>query len=133
MQNKVYSGLARRIIATVIDSLILTIPHLLFFSFEISGGYKFGSSLIHIIINVVYIAYFESSKYQGTIGKILMDIKIVDVNDQTISFSKSAFRYIAFCLLSAIGGIFINFFTILLTKERVAIQDMLFETRVLMR
>ncbi len=121
MNNKIYSGLARRIIATMIDGIVLIIPHLLFFSFEASGGYSFGSSLIHIVINVVYIAYFESSKYQGTIGKILMDIKIVDV------------RYLGFCLLSIIGGMFINFFTILFTKEKVAVQDMLFETRVLMR
>jgi uncharacterized RDD family membrane protein YckC len=63
-------------------------------------------------------AYFESSKYKGTVGKILMDIKIVDVDDKTISFSKSAFRYIVFCLLSAIGGIFINFFTILIYKRK---------------
>ncbi|RST70060.1 RDD family protein [Candidatus Aquarickettsia rohweri] len=133
MNNKIYSGLARRIIATMIDGIVLIIPHLLFFSFEASGGYSFGSSLIHIVINVVYIAYFESSKYQGTIGKILMDIKIVDVNGQTISFSKSILRYLGFCLLSIIGGMFINFFTILFTKEKVAVQDMLFETRVLMR
>ncbi len=62
-----------------------------------------------------------------------MDIKIVDVNGQTISFSKSILRYLGFCLLSIIGGMFINFFTILFTKEKVAVQDMLFETRVLMR
>ena len=133
MNNKIYSGLARRIIATMIDGIVLIIPHLLFFSFEVSGGYSFGSSLIHIVINVIYMAYFESSKYQGTVGKILMGIKIVDIDYKTLSFSKSAFRYIVFCLLSAIGGIFINFFTILFTKEKVAVQDMIFETKVLMR
>lgn len=133
MNNKIYSGLARRMIAAIIDGLILNIPHLLFFSFEFRDGYKLGSYLLYIVICIAYIAYFESSKYQGTIGKILMNIKIVDIDDETISFSKSAFRYIVYSLGSIIGGFLINFFTILYTKEKVAVQDMLFETRVLMR
>ena len=63
-------------------------------------------------------AYFESSKYQGTVGKILMGIKIVDIDYKTLSFSKSAFRYIVFCLLSAIGGIFINFFLLYFLQKK---------------
>ena len=142
MQNIIYSSLSRRILATIIDSIILTIPHAIVFGFSNIGSiydvdgvkvHTFSYYLVGIMINVLYIGLFEASKFQGTIGKLVMNIKIVGVNNQTISFPRSIFRYLVLCLLSFVGVFIVNFFTILFTKEKVAVQDMLFETRVLVK
>jgi uncharacterized RDD family membrane protein YckC len=151
MQNQIYSGLLRRILATIIDSIILIIPHAIVFGVSnidnississISNGgdiddvkvHTFSYYLVSILINALYIGLFESSKFQGTIGKMALSIKIVNVDNQTISFSRSVFRYFILCLLSFVGVFIVNFFTILFTKEKVAVQDMLFETRVLVK
>lgn len=62
-----------------------------------------------------------------------MNIKIVNVDNQTISFARSISRYFVLCLLSFVGVFIVNFFTILFTREKIAVQDMLFETRVLLK
>ncbi len=140
MQNQAYSGLLRRILAAIIDSMILIIPHAIVLGFSSIGNvydadgvkvHTFSYYLVSVLINALYVGFFESSKFQGTIGKIALDIKIVNIDNQTISLSRSVFRYFILCLLSFVGIFIVNFFTILLTKEKVAVQDMLFGTRVL--
>lgn len=142
MQNQIYSGLSRRILATIIDSMILVLPHAIVFGFSSIGNvydadgvkvHTFSYYLVSIMINALYIGLFESSKFQGTIGKLAMNIKIVNIDNQTIPFARSILRYFILCLLSFVGVFIVNFFTILFTREKVAVQDMLFETRVLMR
>lgn len=142
MQNQIYSGLSRRILATIIDSMILVLPHAIVFGFSSIGNvydadgvkvHTFSYYLVSIMINALYIGLFESSKFQGTIGKLAMNIKIVNIDNQTISFARSILRYFILCLLSFVGVFIVNFFTILFTREKIAVQDMLFETRVLMR
>ena len=142
MQNQIYSGLSRRILATIIDSMILVLPHAIVFGFSSIGNvydadgvkaHTFIYYLVSIMINALYIVLFESSKFQGTIGKLAMNIKIVNIDNQTISFARSILRYFILCLLIFVGVFIVNFFTILFTREKVAVQDMLFETRVLLR
>jgi uncharacterized RDD family membrane protein YckC len=142
MQNQIYSGLSRRILATIIDSMVLIIPHLIVLGFSNIGNvydvdgvkvHTFSYYLVSIMINSLYIGLFESSKFQGTIGKLAMNIKIVNVDNQTISFARSISRYFVLCLLSFVGVFIVNFFTILFTREKIAVQDMLFETRVLLK
>ncbi|WP_236870409.1 RDD family protein, partial [Candidatus Bandiella numerosa] len=118
-------------------ALFLFIRYLIFMLpiYDVDGVkvHTFSYYLVGIMINVLYMGLFEASKFQGTIGKLVMNIKIVGVNEQTISFPRSIFRYLVLCLLSFVGVFIVNFFTILFTKEKVAVQDMLFETRVLVR
>ena len=142
MQNQIYSGLSRRILATIIDSMVLVIPHLVVLGFSNIGNvydvdgvkvHTFSYYLVSIMINALYIGLFESSKFQGTICKLAMNIKIVNVDNQTISFARSISRYFVLCLLSFVGVFIVNFFTILFTREKIAVQDMLFETRVLLK
>ena len=142
MQNQSYSGLLRRILAAIIDSMILIIPHAIVLGFSSIGNvydadgvkvHTFSYYLVSVLINALYVGFFESSKFQGTIGKMALNIKIVNIDNQTISLSRSVFRYFILCLLSFVGIFIVNFFTILLTKEKVAVQDMLFGTRVLIK
>ena len=142
MQNQSYSGLLRRILAAIIDSMILIIPHAIVLGFSSIGNvydadgvkvHTFSYYLVSVLINALYVGFFESSKFQGTIGKMALNIKIVNIDNQTISLSRPVFRYFILCLLSFVGIFIVNFFTILLTKEKVAVQDMLFGTRVLIK
>jgi uncharacterized RDD family membrane protein YckC len=63
----------------------------------------FISVLVEVVMMVVYSAWFESSKYQGTPGKILLKLKVVDEWGNRIGFVTAALRYI-------LKIVFANFF-----------------------
>jgi uncharacterized RDD family membrane protein YckC len=85
-----------------------------------------------IIFSAFYYAIPESSKLQGSFGKHLMGIKIVNLNGERISF----FRAMARNLVKIIPQ-YINFFiyivvyiTIPFDKKKRGIHDMLCKTYV---
>jgi uncharacterized RDD family membrane protein YckC len=151
IENARYAGLFRRIAASIVDSIVIAILLILILTgiiliFEVQLEthfsqsihdfmYDFTSILTGITIllgNFIYYAIFESSKYQGTIGKIIMRIKIVTNQGEKISFATSFFRLLLFYLFAISPFYIINFFTIIFTKEKKALHDMIFNTRIIL-
>lgn len=105
-ENLELNMLKYRILATGIDILILTaflsiimIPISLFLlhkiTFLIDNLYNLQLYAILFIISfILYTAIFESSKYKGTIGQMLFNIKILDSHSKKLSFIKSCRRNI---------------------------------------
>jgi uncharacterized RDD family membrane protein YckC len=98
--DAVYAGLGIRTLATFIDLLILAglmvIPEIFFFSFNFSK-IDFNSFRL-LIITVFWIFYqtaFDSSVYQGTPGKRLLKLKVVDLYGKNLSIIKAMFRSLA--------------------------------------
>ena len=90
-------------------------------------------SICTVIIFFIYVPVLESSKYQGTLGQILMKIKIVNLQGERISFIDSFVRLIVFFIFNAVYLWIISLFTIFFTKEKKALHDMACKTRVVIR
>ncbi|MFC3201654.1 RDD family protein [Alteromonas oceani] len=90
------SGFWRRIVALIVDSILLAL-----------GGFALGVVLESVFIQMgswsVYTGFFISLGYFGvmnsryadgqTLGKKLLGIRVVDGNNQTISLGRSLLRY----------------------------------------
>lgn len=94
-----YAGFWRRAIAYLVDGLFLS-P----ISYIVSGILelmRFDTFIISIselfvfMIIIVYFAFMESSKYQATLGKFLIGIKVTDINLKRISFLHALGRNLA--------------------------------------
>ena len=87
--------------------------------------------IIMFVVDVIYGAYFESSEHQGTIGKILLGIKVVDESGNRLDFQKAAIRNVI-KYVPVLGGIllFIGGLLVAFTKEKKAFHDLLVKTQV---
>lgn len=99
-----YTGFFKRALAYIIDILILGVV-----DYAIALILK-GSpyTLTTLIVALAYFAIMESSKFQGSLGKMLLKIKITDENGDRLSILKTGARYIAldiFSILSDIVGL----------------------------
>lgn len=99
-----YTGFFKRALAYIIDMLILGV-----IDFAIASVLK-GSAytLATFIIILAYFAIMESSKFQGSLGKMLLRIKVTDENGGRLSVLKAGARYIGlniFSILAEVAGI----------------------------
>jgi uncharacterized RDD family membrane protein YckC len=111
-----YAGLFRRIVAFVIDLLIIVAIYAIFYlafgnNSDTSSVGIFRSILSAIIILVLvwlYFALMERSSHQGTLGKMALSIKITDLEGNGVSFIRASVRefvksmlLLGICLLGA--------------------------------
>jgi uncharacterized RDD family membrane protein YckC len=141
-----YAGFWRRFTAYFLDNVILAFAELVFLfvlglvlqltgitdsinkdetSQIIAGTFL----LILIIVNWLYFSLMESSKFQATVGKIALNIKVVDYEGKKISFKLATIRYFS-KLLSALI-LFIGFFMAGFTKRKQALHDLIAKTTVI--
>lgn len=80
-------------------------------------------------ITTLYFAVFESSEWQGTIGKKYNKIKVIDANGERISFPLALLRIILkyISLLLLIFAIL----TIYIRRDRKSIHDIILKTSVI--
>lgn len=128
----VYAGFWKRLAAFIIDWVIVYAVSLVFgFSLGISFNYSpggegvadFFSGLLGIIITWVYFALMESSKKQGTVGKMALGIKVTDMNGSRISFGRATGRHFAKYISTLI--LFIGFMMIAFTSKKQGLHDIL--------
>ena len=85
--------------------------------------------LFSLLIGVVYYASFQSSKWQATIGKKLLKIKVTTMEGRRISFIRATVRYIVKYGLSNI--FFIGYLLALFTKRKQTLHDLIARTLVM--
>ena len=97
--NVTYAGLGKRTVAKFIDIAIIFSPLLILEMFLFKFNYMnsdlntyrfFTVSFIWIFYNSV----FEASVYQATIGKMILKLKVIDMNGKRMSVLRSFFRCI---------------------------------------
>ena len=144
-----YAGFWWRFLAYIIDDLIigavswifilpiLGIYGISFYSLKQAGidpenaellilpiiGAVSAIALISIVLQWLYFALMETSKYQGTIGKMVLKIKVTDYAGKRISFGQATGRYFGKILsgmIMMIGYIMAGF-----TEKKQALHDML--------
>lgn len=118
-----YSGFWRRFWAGAIDAIVLGIItfilEMIFPTYSLSG----------FLIGLLYFGFMESSTRQATLGMMALDIKIVGMEGQRISFWRAVGREIATILSALILGI--GYLMIAFTSKKQGLHDMIAETLVI--
>ena len=73
----------------------------------------------------------ESSKFQGTLGKLAVGLKVTDLNGNGISFLRASARY--FCGMLSWATAMVGFVIAAITNKKQALHDLLAGTLVLER
>ncbi len=97
--NVTYAGLGIRLIAALVDMMILICALLLLETILSSFKYTFNDFnsfrlFVCVFTWFFYNVLFESSIYQATIGEMLLKLKVVDLYGKRMSILRSLFRSI---------------------------------------
>lgn len=84
--------------------------------------------LVSYAIQVIYNTLMESSKFQGTLGKMAMGIKVTDMEGNRISVGKAFLR--AFGKLISGFILLIGYLLAAFTEKKQALHDMIASTLV---
>jgi len=128
-----YAGFWIRFAAAFIDAIILYIPQLaLQYSMadqiaEMGAGFALFYIIV-IVLNWIYYAGMESSSNQGTLGKMVVGIKVTNLEGEPISFVNATGRYFA-KIISAII-LLIGYIMAAFTPKKQALHDQLAKTLV---
>lgn len=126
----IYAGFWERVLAFLIDIIIVIIFLEIMERILRSSGYSAGKSLAirdnalrNFAILTFYFTIMEISKWQGTVGKIMLNVKVTDENGNKVTFIKSLIRNVS-KLLSA-TALNMGFFMIAFTSRRQGLHDMI--------
>jgi uncharacterized RDD family membrane protein YckC len=141
-----YGGFWVRVLAYLIDSFVLAIPMFviqMIFGLGAMGlqsglggtagdiaslGASLASSGIMFVIGLLYFGLMESSKNQGTLGKMALSLKVTDYQGNRISFGRAVGRRFAKILSELI--LLIGYFMIGFTDKKQGLHDMIAKTYV---
>ncbi len=139
MSKKQYATATRRFLAYAIDIAVLIALFILvglilgmqaiftpLTGLPLFGLWWYGGMLL---VAWLYFAVCESSKWQATIGKFCLRLRVADISGRRIGFWRATGRYFG-KLLSRLFCFF-GFVMILFTKKRQALHDKLTNTVVL--
>ncbi len=139
-----YAGFWRRVAAYLIDMVLLMIPYyILSFALGINmmanmdpmsmdSEMPSGMTTLIVLLTILffgYFAYFESSSYQATPGKMAMKIKVTDLQGGRISFLKALWRNVSKIFSSLI--LYIGYLMAGFTQRKQALHDMIAGTLVI--
>ena len=129
-KRSLYAGFEKRLGACVIDNIIVAIPFgiVLAIVSEIYGDEKkYLATLITInyarilLIDWLYYALMEASPTQGSLGKMLLKIKVTDLHGNRIGFGRATGRYFSSIISGVALGI--GYLRILWSDRRQAMHD----------
>lgn len=128
-----FASFSKRVQASIVDAIIMfcislaiIIPFLLTSPESADVAPFFG-----LIGGLLYRAGMESSSYQGTVGKILLNIKVVGIDNKRIGFGRALVRYFASFASAMFLGV--GYLFALFTKRKQTLHDLLVETTVINR
>ena len=87
-------------------------------------------ALVSVLGSWLYYAYFESSDWQGTVGKKVMNLMVTDLAGNRISFGRASGRYFA-KIVSGLIPLGIGYILAGVTEKKQALHDMIASCLVL--
>lgn len=128
MEDVRYAGFWLRFVAYLVDWIILYVVDkvidLLF------GGIGLGTAgTMELVIAWLYFALMESSSTQGTLGKMLLGIKVTTLEGDRIGFGRATGRYFGKIVSAIILGI--GYMMAGWTRNKQALHDMIASTLVI--
>ena len=97
------------------------------FAFASSLALFVGAS---VLAGWLYYAYFESSEWQGTVGKKVMNLVVTDLEGNRLTFGRASGRYFARYITKLIP-LGIGFILAGITEKKQALHDMIASCLVL--
>jgi uncharacterized RDD family membrane protein YckC len=88
------------------------------------GGYW----ILSLTIQVLYSTFMESSKFQATLGKLALGLKVTDLQGNKLDFTKALVRNL--CKLISNFTLFIGYIMAGFTEKKQALHDMIASTLV---
>lgn len=85
-------------------------------------------ALMIFVLQVLYFSFMESSKYQGTVGKMALGLIVTDANGAKLDFTKALIRNLGKIISSMI--LFIGYIMAGFTEKKQALHDMIASTLV---
>jgi len=95
-------------------------------------GFIFGFFGIILVVSWLYYALSESSSWQATLGKKILNLKVTDLTGQPISFGRASGRYFA-KIITGLIPLMIGYIMAGFTEKKQAIHDMIASCLVLRR
>ena len=122
-----YAGFWNRFVALLTDVVVLS-PVIMVFQLGLPfSGNPTSDYLIAKYASIIpawlYFAFMESSSSQGTIGKRLMGLRVVDADGNRITFKRASGRFFGRFLSAIPMGI--GFLMVAFTQRKQALHDML--------
>jgi uncharacterized RDD family membrane protein YckC len=152
-----YAGFWLRLVAYIIDSIVLVLGFVIvigvvaaivgagFFRSigeNMSGGENFFAPVALLVILMfafaslaggwLYYAWFESSQYQATPGKLALGLFVTDMEGRRVSFARASGRFFA-KLITGLIPLFIGYIMAGFTEKKQALHDMIASCLVLRR
>ena len=93
-------------------------------------GFLFGFFGIILVVSWLYYAFSESSSWQATLGKKILNLKVTDMTGQPITFARASGRYFG-KIISSMIPLFIGYIMAGFTEKKQAIHDMIASCLVL--
>jgi len=85
---------------------------------------------ISLVGGWLYFAYFESSEWQGTVGKKVLNLAVTDLEGKRVSFGRASGRFFA-KIISGLIPLGIGFILAGVTEKKQALHDMIASCLVL--
>jgi uncharacterized RDD family membrane protein YckC len=134
-----YAGFWKRFVAYFVDGVIVNLcSFLISLAMGVSNALaaeniNWDTNLIiayAIIIcgSMLYFTLFESSPLQATPGKLMMGVKVTDLNGNRISFPRALGRYIGKIISGVLLGI--GYLMIAFTEKKQGLHDFIAGTLV---
>ncbi|MGH6954521.1 MAG: RDD family protein [Alphaproteobacteria bacterium] len=117
-----FAGFWLRVLAWLVDVLLLS---LLGSIIGIASGLALLplAGLAGLVISWLYFALLESSRHEATLGKMLIEVKVTDLEGRRVSFARASGRYFAkYVSLALLGA---GFFMVAFTGRKQGLHDML--------
>ncbi len=119
-----YGDLGKRIVASIIDSIILSA-----IGFVLGLTLSFVGAIIAPIISWLYWILMEGGNWHATVGKRVMGLYVADSNGNGITYSASILRLIGKFLSGLILGI--GYLMAFFNEQKQGLHDMIAKTYVL--
>jgi Predicted membrane protein/domain len=139
-----YGGFWRRVVAYIIDSIVLNIALGILGAIlgigmmpmtalganpDLIGGAVVLSSIgLSFLLNWLYFAVLECSSWQATVGKLVMGLVVTDQGGERIGFGRATGRYFAKILSSLI--LLVGFIMVAFTERKQGLHDLIAGTLV---
>lgn len=126
-----YNVLWRRYWAMAVDRLVTGLGGVLLSLIWFSPGQLFSETsnllapglpmMLTLVCECVYYSLMESSKYQATLGKMLLGIVVVDWSHERLSFGQAFVRYLGRILSGFILSL--GYIMAIFSDKRLALHD----------
>lgn len=127
-----YAGFWSRVGASIVDSILLTTIYNLLSWFVWPDSWKANQIFLFATMTLftwLYFSILESSAKQGSLGKVVLGLKVVDYKNQRISFARATGRYFSKFISAAI--LMIGFIMVAFTAKKQGLHDMIAGTLVI--